>query len=113
MPVANCLLGPSCPTQPGDPDELINAWAALSGQDQSEKTVNLMWAQAQAGRPYAVIATLVLPDLWPPTKVSLLQNGLAGALASYLEVPVTEVLVTTQMVASGHVVDGGDQVAWC
>ena len=112
MPIANCVLGPGCSMQPGDPDALVNAWADLSGQDKSEMTVNLIRAEAQSGRPYAVIATLVLPDLWAPRKVSLLQCGLAGALASCLEVPVAEVLVTTHMVASGHVVDGGDEVTW-
>jgi hypothetical protein len=109
MPIANCLV----PSVPDDLDtsEVVAAWSNRSGIDSDEMTVNLLEAH-QAGKPYAVMAWLYLPSIWPDDAVAALSQGLAAALADAFVVEPSSVQVVTSIVASGLVVEDGETVHW-
>jgi hypothetical protein len=109
MPVANCLVA----SVPDDLDtsEVVAAWSNRSGIDCDEMTINLLETH-QAGKPYAVMAWLYLPSIWPDDAVAALSQGLAAALADAFVVEQSSVQVVTSIVASGLVVEDGETVHW-
>jgi hypothetical protein len=109
MPIANCLVA----SVPDDLDtsDVVAAWSNRSGIDSGEMTINLLEAH-QAGKPYAVMAWLYLPSIWPDDAVAALSQGLAAALADAFVVELSSVQVVTSIVASGLVVEDGETVHW-
>jgi hypothetical protein len=109
MPIANCLVA----SVPNDLDtsQIVAAWSNRSGIDSDEMTINLLEA-LQAGKPYAVMAWLYLPSIWPDDAVTALSEGLAAALADAFVVEPSSVQVVTSIVASGFVVEDGKTVHW-
>jgi hypothetical protein len=109
VPIANCLVA----SVPDDLDmsEIVAAWSNRSGIDSDEMTINLLEAH-QAGKPYAVLAWLYLPSIWPDAAVTALSEGLAAALADAFVVERSSVQVVTSIVASGLVVEDGETVHW-
>jgi hypothetical protein len=109
MPIANCLVA----SVPNDLDtsQIVAAWSNRSRIDSDEMTINLLEA-LQAGKPYAVMAWLYLPSVWPDDAVTALSEGLAAALADAFVVEPSSVQVVTSIVASGLVVEGGETVHW-
>jgi hypothetical protein len=109
MPIANCLVA----SVPNDLDtsQIVAAWSHRSRIDSDEMTINLLEAR-QAGKPYAVMAWLYLPSVWPDDAVAALSEGLAAALADAFVVELSSVQVVTSIVASGLVVEGGETVHW-
>ncbi|WP_146171277.1 hypothetical protein [Saccharospirillum sp. MSK14-1] len=69
--------------------------------------MNIITAQQQCGKSYPIIATLCLPSVWSTALVDQLQVGLAQALAVYFDQSLSDILVMTQIVQSGHVVEAG------
>lgn len=119
MPIANCILSPLCPSRPaaGEPervDDLIHLWATHADRAHalSEMTVNVYHAHAQLGKQYRIMAHLLLPSIWSKEDVSALQLGLARALADYYAIAVDEVMVTTNILHSGLVVENGEEIRW-
>jgi hypothetical protein len=109
VPIANCLVA-SVPDNL-DTSEIVAAWSNRSGIDSDEMTINLLQAH-QAGKPYAVMAWLYLPSIWPDGAVAALTEGLAAALADAFVVELSSVQVVTSIVASGLVVEDGQTVRW-
>jgi hypothetical protein len=62
VPIANCFVA----SVPDDLDtsEIVAAWSNRSGIDSDEMTINVLEAH-QAGKPYAVMAWLYQPSIWP------------------------------------------------
>jgi hypothetical protein len=94
-----------------DTSQIVAAWSHRSRIDSDEMTINLLEAR-QAGKPYAVMAWLYLPSVWPDDAVAALSEGLAAALADAFVVEPSSVQVVTSIVASGLVVEGGETVHW-
>lgn len=109
MPIANCIVNRSC--QPGD-SNIVELWSAECGVTATHMTVNIVNAEQQFGKAYRVMAVLYLPSLWPAKDRSLLQLGLARALAKYFSEPLSEIQVITSIVESGHVVESGQTETW-
>ncbi|GHA16139.1 hypothetical protein GCM10008090_27420 [Arenicella chitinivorans] len=108
MPIANCVISPSCPDGQGD---LIAQWSRASRQSADHMTVNLIKAHQQ-GQPYAVVATLYLPSIWSSSAIIRLQEGLALALTQYYAIAASDVIVLTQILDSGRVVEDAESVFW-
>ena len=108
MPIANCVISPSCPSGHGD---LIALWSRAAQQSAEHMTVNLIKADQQ-GQPYAVVATLYLPSIWSSTEVTRLHEGLASALTQYYTIAASDVIVLTQILDSGQVVEDAETVFW-
>jgi hypothetical protein len=109
MPIALCFVDARLVKCGENPVEL---WRDESGIACDEMTINIISSGQQFGKPYPVIARLMLPSLWPPPQVSALQTGLARALARHFDLETAQVLVITQMVESGLVVDNGQEINW-
>jgi hypothetical protein len=109
MPIANCLVV-SMPDDL-DADDIVAAWAARSGIEPTEMTVNLVAAH-QGGKRYAAMAWLYLPSLWADDAIVALSEGLAAALSDGLSVDQSSVQVLTLIVPPGRVVEGGSVVHW-
>ncbi|NVK42733.1 MAG: hypothetical protein HWE39_15940 [Oceanospirillaceae bacterium] len=109
MPIANCWVHPNCDAKCED---LIALWSKFSGQSSEHMTVNICQMQQQFGHAYQVTATLILPTLWQSDSISLLQLGLAKALIKYYGLKAKDVMVITQLVESGCVVEGENELNW-
>ena len=112
MPIANCIMAPALAGGAPSGKDLISRWAEKSGTTADHMTINLIYASAQYGAAYSVMADLQLPDLWPGRKCRKLQEGLAFALAETFGLELSEIHVVTHMVSSGHVVENGRTESW-
>lgn len=108
MPIANCVLSASCPQGQGD---LIELWSRSAQQSTEHMTINLIRGEQQ-GQDYAVVATLFLPSVWSSSAMKRLQEGLAVALIEYFSVKPSDVIVLTQVLESGQVVEDAETVYW-
>lgn len=109
MPIANCIVAPECASGAGD---LIELWASSSGLPAEQMTINIIPRSEQLGKRYTIMANLLLPSLWSDAHISRLQLGLASALSLHFAVAIDEIFVTTQIVTSGLVVEGGREIHW-
>ena len=109
MPIANCIVTPDCTESQGD---LLELWSKESGKSVEHMTINIITRSQQLGNGYAVMANLILPSVWSNSDVSLLQVGLAKALATYFNLSLNHVHVVTQIVDSGLVVENGAEIQW-
>lgn len=109
MPIANCIVTSDCEESTSN---LIELWASESGQSSEHMTINLMVSNRQLGNKYAVMATLFLPSMWSSSDISLLQLGLAKALATHFKLALSEVHVITNIVNAGLVVESGQEIKW-
>jgi hypothetical protein len=109
LPIAQCIVDARLVAGGEDPAEL---WCKESGIACDEMTINIIRSVQQFGKPCPVIAQLMLPSLWAAPEVTLLQTGLARALARHFNLTADQVLVITRTVVSGHVVDDGQEVSW-
>ena len=109
MPIANCVIDQELEQGSGN---LIELWACKSGMSPEHMTINIIPSSKQLGSSYKVMANLSLPSLWSAPEISLLQIGLAQALSQHFEVAIHEVHVITNIVASGMVVESGQEVKW-
>lgn len=109
MPIANCIVTPECQASEY---KLIDCWASESGQSPEHMTVNITTSTNQFGNKYAAMATLFLPSLWSDSAISALQIGLAKALAKTYSLSLNDVIVMTNIVESGFVVESGKVEKW-
>jgi hypothetical protein len=109
MPIANCIVRSDCPQGSSN---LVELWADESGQPSEHMTINIIFSDEQIGNKYGVMATLLLPSIWPGNDISLLQIGLAKALAKHFNLSLSEVHVATSIVTSGMVVEEGEEIQW-
>ena len=112
MPIAHCVLAPEINVEQTSSASLVSCWAQYANVDEQQMTINLLSCHQQIGQAYAVIATLLLPSLWQQEAINRLQLGLAKALAECLKQPVERILVITQIIESGRVVDNGQLLSW-
>lgn len=112
MPIAHCILSDRIAAKSSDSAGLIEKWGKYSKQDSTEMTVTIVLSEQQIGHTYGAICTLHLPNLWSPKSISLLQLGLAKAIAEHYGLKASDVLVMTSVIDSGHVVEGGKEIRW-
>jgi len=113
MPIANCYLDPLVLSSiNSNKGALIDTWAVESGIKADQMTINIIAYSEQAGRQYQAIANLYLPSLWSEENVSSIQVGLARSIAAVGGVTPDKIMVMTQIIASGHVVENGGVVTW-
>ena len=112
VPIANCMVVKDCKRSAGATTELIELWSVASGKAADEMTVNLVGISQQFGKQYKIMANLLLPSVWSAADISLLQLGLAKALASYFSIAIDEIIVVTHIIESGRVVESGQEVTW-
>tara|TARA_Y100001960_G_scaffold314713_1_gene379313 strand:+ start:895 stop:1197 length:303 start_codon:yes stop_codon:yes gene_type:complete len=93
-------------------NELIDRWGVHSGFNPSEMTFTVLKAEEQMGKSYDAICTLYLPSLWSRESISLLQTGLAKAIAEVYQLESTKVIVITSIVEPNRVVENGEEVSW-
>jgi hypothetical protein len=53
-----------------------------------------------------------MPSMWSSESISLLQIGLAKALAKHFELALSDVHVISNVVNSGSVVESGQEIQW-
>lgn len=109
MPIANCIVTSDCVA---GTSELIELWARESGQSSEHMTVNISISNRQLGNNYRVMASLFIPSMWSSESISLLQIGLAKALAKHFELALSDVHVISNVVNSGSVVESGQEIQW-
>lgn len=109
MPIANCFL--SSQASDSTPDNLLSLWQEFSGIDSREMTVNIVCSQ-QLGKPYEISAHLIVPSLWPMATMDRLQLGLSQALGRAFTLEEKKIIVMTQVVHSGRVIESGHEVHW-
>lgn len=112
MPIAICSIAPDLQLPHSEELNLVELWALAAGVAAEEMTINLQMASRQFGKQSAVIADLRLPSLWSADSVGAIQLGLSQALCAYFSVDPAKVLVTTQIVDSGLVVENGQIETW-
>ncbi len=112
MPIAHCRLKSSLRYTPEDLSTLIELWSDDAGIASDEMTITLVSVDQMAGHHYSAMAELYLPTLWSKAEVAALQLGLARALSSVFSLPAEEVIVLTNRVAAGHVVESGAVQEW-
>lgn len=110
MPIANCFVAPSHSLRSSV--DIVAAWAKESGKGAEQMTVNMIYASQQRGKGYAVMANLLLPSLWSRSDISLLQIGLAKALATSFGVDINQIHIVTSVISSGMVVENGQELKW-
>ena len=111
MPVASCVLAPELALV-GRAEDLLLAWSNQAGVDQSLLTLDICRAEQRLGKSYLIITTLFLPSAWSPSQVNTIQLALAKTLAIYFQIELSDVLVITQVIQSGLVVEHGQLVVW-
>lgn len=112
MPIANCFVNENYKEHVEDDSDLIALWANVSHKSPEHMTVNIIYTNEQHGNTYAVMAHLLLPTVWSVEDISLLQTGLAKALACFFQAPINEIHIITTHVESGRVVEQGKEVIW-
>lgn len=109
MPIAQCLTRPTLVL---DAERVAAKWAQEAPFAADEITVVTTVLHGLGGKPYDVLARLTLPSLWSAEKVEELQLALARALEAISGSPRTGILVLTEILGSGHVVEGGRVLHW-
>ncbi|KAA3616563.1 MAG: hypothetical protein DWQ05_12600 [Calditrichaeota bacterium] len=109
MPIANCVIIKGCMKRSGN---LIELWAQEAGVSSEHMSVNIIASDEQLGNKYKIMANLALPTLWSTSDISSIQVGLAKALSKHFIVEINEVHVITNIVASGMVVESGQEIKW-
>ena len=109
MPIANCMVTPNCPKCT---ENLVELWSIESGMPADHMTINLIATEHQWGKPYPIMATLLLPSIWSKPDISALQLGLAKALAQGFHLDLGQVQVITHIIDSGRVVENGTEETW-
>lgn len=112
MPVANCIVSAELSGTRRPESDLIELWADAAGLSSAEMTVNIVVASAQYGKGCDLQAHLLLPSLWSESDISKLQLGLSKALSEFFKLEEKQILVTTQILESGRVVEGGKKLTW-
>ena len=112
MPIATCYLSRHLATKAQHSSDLVKHWSEHSISCAEEMTINLVSIEQQFGKQYTIMAQLLLPSIWSTQDISLLQLGLSKALASYFETREECILVTTNIIESGLVVESGEVVNW-
>ena len=112
MPVAHCIVRSDCYQKKQEGLSLIDLWASACGKPSGHMTVNIMTSAEQHGNAYAVMANLILPDMWAGDDIDSLQIGLATALARYFNLSTSDIHVITHVVSSGLVVEDGSIIKW-
>lgn len=112
MPIANCFVSPLYKSGLSNGNRLIDIWSKESGKPSDEMTINIIHVNEQVGKQYSVIANLVLPSIWSSDDITKLQIGLAHALSKFFEIHLSEILVDTNIVNTGMVVESGKEVQW-
>lgn len=109
MPVANCIFSLDCPPATED---LVELWASESGVSSQNMSINIMTSKQQLGNQYTVMVNLLLPSIWSESEISMLQTGLARALAKCYGLALSQVHVITSIISSGRVVENGCEIKW-
>ncbi|MTI20695.1 hypothetical protein E1176_06650 [Fulvivirga sp. RKSG066] len=109
MPIVHCII--SDVDKPVE-EYLANTFATKIGVDPNEVTISLLPAYRQYGGQYKILAHLYLPDLWQPNQVDDMQQALLDVLVSGFKVDSKEILILTQLLKSGRVIDRGKVVNW-
>lgn len=109
MPIANCVITPECIEGSSN---LIELWSSESNLSSEHMTINLITSTSQLGNKYRVMTNLLLPSIWSSSDISLLQTGLAKALAQYFKLDINDVHIVTTIIESGMVVESGKQIVW-
>ncbi|USD42957.1 hypothetical protein J4N42_20330 [Vibrio sp. SCSIO 43135] len=112
MPIAHCTVSPSVELFDCNLSGFTRRWAELAGTNADEMTINFVQAEAQSGKPYAVVAQLILPSLWSTSSVKAIQLALSNTLSETLGVSVDHIIVVTSVIESGLVVESGKVVEW-
>jgi len=112
-PIANCIVMDEYNVQPTQKEcDLVARWARESGVISDHMTINIIPCHVQHGKHYTVMATLLLPSIWSGAEVSQLQKGLSRALSIHFNIPLQKIFVTTNVINSGMVVEGGEEKRW-
>lgn len=115
MPIAFCNITPALLSSPETEarfQSITDKWATAAAVDATELTLQVQPLAFQVGRSYAVIATVVLPALWPSESQQQILLGLSQALCQTLDTGASEVLVMLHPLPSGTIVDDGELVTW-
>lgn len=109
MPIANCIIAPELK---GKGNDLVTMWSHESSKAAEQMTVNIIRREQQYGNKYDIIVDLWLLSLWPESDISDIQLGLARALSKHFDVTPDQILIMTQPLTSGHVVEGDLELDW-
>lgn len=109
MPIAHCYTSLDIS---GKEEALIENWQRYSGKESDEMTINVMSVQTQAGKSYAMMVQLFLPDLWTQQAIQELQEGLVKAFMQTLSLNQSDVHIITHLVSSGRVCEDGRTLEW-
>lgn len=109
MPIANCIIASDVKQGLSN---LVELWANESGKSSEHMTINIISSTRQFGNEYSVMANLLLPSAWSSSDVSLLQVGLAKALATHFCISISKVQIVTSIIGSGLVVENGKEIQW-
>lgn len=112
MPIANIIIHPDVPQPPDPASALIDTWCHHARISAEHVTINIVSADAQAGTRYEAMAFVYLPTLWPDTRITDIQRGLACAIADTWRIDPSAVHIVTTMVQSGHVAIGDRTETW-
>ena len=112
MPIANCIVTPSCQKRLDSSSDLIELWSSASNISSEHMTINIITSSEQLGNKYPLMVTLILPSIWSNADISSLQLGLAKAMSRYFNVNLEDVFISTNIVNSGMVVEAGKEVKW-
>lgn len=88
MPIANCIITPEWQVRASRSTDLMELWA---NQSSEHMTVNIVTGHQQYGKQYSVMANLLLLSLYLRADISLLQLGLAKALALYYKLALSDI----------------------
>ena len=112
MPIANCIITSKCQNNTDSACNLIELWSNESKISSEYMTINIINSTEQLGKKYEIMVTLMLPSTWSKADTTSLQLGLAKALTLHYNVSLDDVLISTNFVKSGMVVESGKEVKW-
>lgn len=112
MPIAHCMVTAATLERAIGDVNPVALWASAAGLDCAHMTLNILSLDIQYGKPYDVMAHLLLPSLWSANQMDALQLGLARALGEYFSIGSERIQVCTTLVESGRVVEAGELQHW-
>ncbi|MDW7694479.1 hypothetical protein R9C00_06990 [Flammeovirgaceae bacterium SG7u.111] len=93
-------------------EAVVFSWAQKIRVDVKDISIHIVSNFMTAGAKYDMKVHLFLPSLWGESPIKEIQNTFLETVQDKLGVSEKEVIIITQIIDSGHVVDRGKTEKW-
>jgi len=93
-------------------NDIVQKWSEKIEVAEKDITMNFVADYAQVGQKYEFLVFLYLPTLWNKESIRNIQTTLLEILLDFFKVSANEVLILTNIIESGNVIENGKVATW-